>query len=333
MKRVLSQLKWLSLSLLLSFLICILHPLFASAGSVVYRYDDWHRLVSATYDSGVAIGYTYDAVGNRLTETIAAKVAASPSAGTTGTSLNTFGDNNINSPSQLNDRMTMNARFAGLVASKNAGSRKGGANTLRSNDDKYLSPDTIIYEDARSGNASRWTVLDGPTGAFINNIYAADRKNRVIELTGDGLLNSFLLLKEDGTLWNDAGHKVIQWSMKYTTDFVVSVAAQTTSGVRFLSFTPSETNLLGTGADVFHGLGDDSNDGQWHTYIIDLNHVLHEAQPNTIILSLLGFCVRGSGQVVDIQAHKNFPPPNWPDFKIDGVPDIKEGFIGFTPKL
>ena len=41
-----------------------------AAGSVIYSYDALGRLVLSMYDTGVCIGYAYDAVGNRLSETI-----------------------------------------------------------------------------------------------------------------------------------------------------------------------------------------------------------------------------------------------------------------------
>ena len=315
------------LSLLLPCLTCILLmlPLSASAGSVTYQYDAWHRLTGATYDSGVTIGYTYDTVGNRLTEAITATAAAaSPSAEAATTAK---------SSSQVNSIADTSSGSTGLAAHKDAGSQNGSknvtANATGGDANKAIAPDTIVYEDAKDGNTTRWAVSDGPARAYINNVYAADKENRVIELTGNGLLNSFRLLKDDGTSWNDTDHKIIQWSMKYSDDFVVSVAAKTTSGLRYISFTPQEKDALDTGTDIFHGLGTDSKDGQWHTYIIDLGYELHEVQPNTTILSLLGFYVRGSGQVVDIETQKKVPANL--DSNGDGVPDIQEMKSGTNP--
>jgi hypothetical protein len=42
----------------------------AANGSVTYSYDALGRIVLASYDTGVCISYTYDAVGNRLSESI-----------------------------------------------------------------------------------------------------------------------------------------------------------------------------------------------------------------------------------------------------------------------
>jgi YD repeat-containing protein len=45
-------------------------PASAANGSVVYTYDALGRITTASYDTGVCIGYTYDANGNRLSEKI-----------------------------------------------------------------------------------------------------------------------------------------------------------------------------------------------------------------------------------------------------------------------
>ena len=47
-----------------------LAPAHAANGSVAYTYDALGRVTTASYDTGVCIIYSYDAVGNRLSETI-----------------------------------------------------------------------------------------------------------------------------------------------------------------------------------------------------------------------------------------------------------------------
>lgn len=42
----------------------------AANGSVAYTYDALGRLITASYDTGVCIAYSYDANGNRLSEKI-----------------------------------------------------------------------------------------------------------------------------------------------------------------------------------------------------------------------------------------------------------------------
>lgn len=52
--------------------ILVLHagPVHAANGSVGYTYDALGRVTTATYDSGVCVIYTYDANGNRLSQTV-----------------------------------------------------------------------------------------------------------------------------------------------------------------------------------------------------------------------------------------------------------------------
>jgi YD repeat-containing protein len=40
------------------------------AGSVVYTYDSLGRLAKATYSSGLVVGFSYDAAGNRTSYVI-----------------------------------------------------------------------------------------------------------------------------------------------------------------------------------------------------------------------------------------------------------------------
>lgn len=49
----------------------------AANGSVAYTYDALGRLVTASYDTGVCIVYTYDPNGNRLSQTILVSTSAS----------------------------------------------------------------------------------------------------------------------------------------------------------------------------------------------------------------------------------------------------------------
>jgi YD repeat-containing protein len=55
---------------------------FAANGSVAYTYDALGRLITASYDTGVCIAYSYDANGNRLSEKI--MVTSSSSTGVWG---------------------------------------------------------------------------------------------------------------------------------------------------------------------------------------------------------------------------------------------------------
>jgi YD repeat-containing protein len=55
---------------------------YAANGSVAYSYDALGRITAANYDTGVCVVYSYDANGNRLTQTI--NVTTSGSVGIWG---------------------------------------------------------------------------------------------------------------------------------------------------------------------------------------------------------------------------------------------------------
>jgi YD repeat-containing protein len=59
--------------LLLCGLICAI-PAFADTAT--YNYDAMNRLTQVKYTDGTTIKYTYDKMGNRLTETVLASIGA-----------------------------------------------------------------------------------------------------------------------------------------------------------------------------------------------------------------------------------------------------------------
>jgi hypothetical protein len=158
-----------------------------------------------------------------------------------------------------------------------------------------------VYEDAEDGNTAGWTVYDKlPAGGKVDNVYDSDRQSYVIELTGSGTKNWYELRNTDGSAWHNQTQKIIQWSMNYSELFVVYIDVETTAGHRYLIYRPLDFDLLGLGENVYFGLGIDSIDGQWHTYVRDLQADLKLAQPDVDILEVNGFQIRGSGMVDDI---------------------------------
>ncbi len=169
-------------------------------------------------------------------------------------------------------------------------------------DDIKLISGSIMYEDGEDGLTIGWTVYDNlPAGARIDNVYDSERRNNVIELAGSGTNNGYRLVKAGGTKWYNTTQRVIEWSMSYTESFTVYIDMETTAGHRYLTYPPANTNQLGTGEYVFFGLGTNAIDGQWHTFVRDLQADLNLAQPGVIINEVNGFLIRGSGLVDDIK--------------------------------
>ena len=227
-----------------------------SAGAVTYTYDARHRLTGAVYDNGVNITYSYDGVGNRLTQ-------------------------------------------------------------------ETTAPAFTVYEDAEDGTINGWDVYDAdPAGAVITNIYDTDRQSRVIQLTGSSTANGYRLRNNDSSYWNDHENSIIEWSMQYSENFVVYVRVQTSQGMRYLYYTAADTDRLGSEIDIPHGLGSESRNGTWQTFIRDLSYDLKEAQPDNDLEAILGFFIRGTGKVDDIRGLPSLP--NSLDSDNDGITDIDE---------
>ena len=98
------------------------------------------------------------------------------------------------------------------------------------------------YEDAEDGTISGWSIYDDPSGgATISNVYDNDRNSRVIQLTGSGIQTGYSLRNSDGSKWHNASQFVVEWSMKYSEDFIVYLDVETTAGHRYLYYTPDES--------------------------------------------------------------------------------------------
>ncbi len=189
---------------------------------------------------------------------------------------------------------------------------------------KSSTPATLkIYEDAEDGAVLGWDIYDNdPIGAGIVNIYDSERASRVIALSGDFVNNGYRLRNNDGDFWNDSAFKVLEWSLRYGENFVVYVAAQTEQGFRYIYYTPVDTDYLGSGTYVHHGLGSHLADGQWHTIARDLANDLKQAQPDNELQAVLGFLIRGSGRVDDIRTRSALPSDL--DTDGDGLTDSQE---------
>ena len=168
-------------------------------------------------------------------------------------------------------------------------------------DDASSVPGSILYENGE-GTTTGWDIYDNdPAGATITRVYDNERASNVVLFTGSGTNNGYRLRQANGSYWNDTHFKSIEWSMRYSEPFTVYIAAQTTNGFRYLYYTSAATSTLGDSTYVHHGLGATFQDGNWHTVIRNLEQDLKEAQPDNELQSILGFLIRGSGKVDDVQ--------------------------------
>lgn len=163
-----------------------------------------------------------------------------------------------------------------------------------------------VCGDAEDGGTDGWEIFDAtPAGALISNVFDEDRGGYVIELSGSRKQNGYRLRCESLDHWAGKGRSVIEWSMKYDENFAISVAVQTTSGPRTLQYEPVNTDHLGDARRVRLGIGVGAKDGEWHTFVRDLQADLTRAQEGVEILQVNSFAVRGSGRVDDIKLRES----------------------------
>jgi len=176
-----------------------------------------------------------------------------------------------------------------------------------------------IYEDAQDGLTLGWGVYDGPVGGVqFSNVFDDQLQSQVIEINRDGT-QGVRLLKKDGQPWGNPGQFVIGWRMQFAGAVLIYIDVETTAGHRYMQYGPLDTDPLGAGEYVVHGIGSDAVDGRWHTYVRDLQADLEEAQPGEQIVEVNGFWIRGSGRLDDICLMDR----SW-DNDGDGISDFEE---------
>jgi fibronectin type 3 domain-containing protein len=167
-------------------------------------------------------------------------------------------------------------------------------------------PETV-YSDAENGAIDGWDVFDtDPAGALISSVYEKEsRESEVVELAGSGTNNGYRLRSKDFSNWANSTQLVMAWSMDYAEGFVIYVDVQTTSGSRILQYEPVSMDYLGRGRIVRLALGIGARDGQWHTFVRDLQADLNRAQSRVKILFVNSFSIRGSGKVDAIKLRQS----------------------------
>jgi hypothetical protein len=167
-------------------------------------------------------------------------------------------------------------------------------------------PETV-YSDAENGAVDGWDAFDAdPAGASISSVYEQEgRESDVIELAGSNTNNGYRLRSKEFSNWANSTQFVMAWSMDYAEGFVIYVDVLTSSGSRTLQYEPVSTNYLGRGQIVRLALGTGAKDGQWHTFVRDLQADLNRAQSNVKILSVNSFSIRGSGKVDDVKLRQS----------------------------
>ncbi len=175
----------------------------------------------------------------------------------------------------------------------------------------YIAPPSnasrVILEDAEDGTKSGWSIYSGTGNAadHILNMPADEQHgSRFVRLMGPaGNSEDGFIFSQEGTdLWSFSC-KSIEWSMKFSSDYVFYVGIKTSDGSNKYIYYTSEDFDRGLvnwdGVDYIHqGLG--YYDGTWTTFSRDLLTDLNEYFPGVTITSVRKICVRGAGDLDDI---------------------------------
>jgi hypothetical protein len=159
----------------------------------------------------------------------------------------------------------------------------------------------ILLEDAEDGTISGWTIYDSdPAGATITNEFDTIRQSKVIDLKGTGTDNGFQFSQSDGSSLAITRNFKVDFSLMTKTNFIIYFQVKTSAGDRYLTYTQSDQNALGSGSYIYYGLGTTSIDGSWHSFTRDLQADLLNAQPNATLISIDKILIRGSLRVDNI---------------------------------
>ncbi len=142
-----------------------------------------------------------------------------------------------------------------------------------------------------------WRLLYGNTFGTIRHVKDSDKKYEVIAFNSKSSRDTYISGAKSGKrAWNNKKDKLIQWEMKFKESFVIIIGINTVDGYRNLIYTSGNE-----GGDLYFGLGALTIDGQWQTIKRNLEEDLHKYEPNTEVVSINAFIVRGSGRIGKIE--------------------------------
>ena len=167
-----------------------------------------------------------------------------------------------------------------------------------------------VYEDATDANsASKWSIYDNtPPNATVTRVLDSVTNSQVIELLGDGVNNGYMLGSFSNTSsWNNTTEYILNWDMKFSSDYIIYVRVNTINGERYLYYTSSEVSYgQAQGSSYIHfGLGAVSKNGEWQHISRNLQQDLMQFEPNNQLLSTEAFLVRGSGRFDNIRLSRS----------------------------
>ena len=165
--------------------------------------------------------------------------------------------------------------------------------------------DEIMFEAGNIKEQNHWsifTTIKGTirtTSPYITSRYRYDEQG--IGLSGSGMKTgyslSFLNLNDK--------FKTVGWDMRYSKNYAIYFLVNTSNGVKYLRYSSLDYDKGIHGQYISFGLGAMSKDGEWHSFRRNLQKDLNKFEPNSKLLSINAFMIRGSGIVDNIKAIKD----------------------------
>jgi len=157
----------------------------------------------------------------------------------------------------------------------------------------------IIIENGRYSNPEHWSIFTKDKGT-ISSSYSSYTGSE-IKLSGNGMKTGYALsfptLKD--------GFNTVGWDMQYSENYAIYFLVKTNNGVKYLRYSSLNYDKGIHGRYISFGLGTMSKDGKMHSFRRNLQKDLNKFEPNSKILSIQSFMIRGSGLVRNIKAIKD----------------------------
>jgi peptidoglycan/xylan/chitin deacetylase (PgdA/CDA1 family)/predicted secreted Zn-dependent protease len=206
----------------------------------------------------------------------------------------------------------------------------------------FTSPNKI-YEDAEDNQKSRWSVYSGPSNAQISNINDSTKSSRVIKFQGNNADNKYMIGNKTGenNAWADTKHSNLKWSFKSSSSFKVYLFVKTQKGNRQIKYSNTDIGVKGVqGNEIYFGLGNNTSNGKWHTFIRDIAADVKQFDNDNSLLSVDGLLVVGNSRIDDLELFNVYKPKNhkagfsltFDDYDVNGWYSMRNTYLKYNVK-
>lgn len=169
----------------------------------------------------------------------------------------------------------------------------GGQVTISGADAYSVNPvsayvNAVTYEDAEDGLTNGWSLYYPQyQNSTIANVSDDDQSHgRVIELlqtvAGSQI---FKFANDNGGEWTNPHGRILSWDMKTSNEIMLYAYLNTNKGAKRALYSYTRTPSY-NGADAYFNIGAELKDGQWHSFVRDLDADMKSVDPTISVLNL-----------------------------------------------